>query len=750
MVTTINHTHNLISSQFPAIYRENGELFVSFMEYYYELIDELDNNFRQGFIVGDIDLAFEKFLIFYKNKYLDSVPVNIDDDFRFIVKHIQDLYRRKGTEESIRLLFQLFFNEEIELFYPSSAILRASDSIYGSNYYLEMEPVFSVRDYPIRRGDFILGERTRSTAFVDSVVFRNLNGARVPIVYLSSKRGEFTIDDSLLITRGNTTPVLYKRPISGSMSNCEVLSGVQPGAKVGDLLDVVSGQYGFLGKVLVTKVSNFSTTTIGISLEDGGYGYTLTPTETLISDQSLVLKSGEVLEGFIEPLTDIDAAASTLFYSSDDTPVTNTNVTGNARLIEYENNVLYTVSDGGDVNNSFLIEVDGVSVDEIPNGQYIKVNINGVGEFKITEVSTFNISAGYEIALLTNSETVRLTSDIIQPFANTQLNSSDYGMSGTIEPETLTTRLRDAFDTTEYTIGEIGAITVTNDGAEYLSDIRGIVKQEEIFQFEKRIVGIEFAPGTNPIIQQDEIVEQDQFLFNLTYPDGQNYTSKAKFIERVGDVYYFKYISFYGFDDDIPLVIRSQEYNINRITEDVNTRAMGLNSRITGDTTFRSGSVEEVKIADTGFKYIDGEIVSLKSGDVTYATARIKVRGTGFTLGEWKTETSFLNNSSKFLRDNDYYQEYSYDVSSVISPEDYDKLVDDIVHVSGTKRFSSPLINSLNNAQVELDISIEAFNISVVNFITEDGSNNMVSETGVQLVASLESSNGTSVVLVSQ
>lgn len=759
MVETINHIHNLIPDQFPTIYRENGELLVSFMEYYYELVDELDSNFRQAFILGDIDRAFEEFLIFYKNKYLDSIPVETDEDFRFIVKHIQDLYRRKGTEESIRLLFQLFFNEEIELFYPSSAILKASDSIYGSNFYLEMTPVYSVREYPIRKGDFLLGERSRATAFVDAVIFRNLDGAKVPIIYLSSKRGEFTIDDSLSITRGTSDSVFFKRPISGSMSLCEVLSTISTGVKVGDLMDVISDQYGFLGKVTVTKVNDSSVTSVTLDLDDGGYGYSTdnTHNEVFLSDQSLILLDGESIDNYIEPLSTISEASGNLFYTANNDIVPDyDNFSGSGRIIEVDNSVLFIIADGNDSANSFSFEYTDPDTSQtttetvIPGGMYAKVSTPG-GEVKIAGMSEYNQSASFEVASVINTETVKIITDIIQPYLGVGLDASDFGIRNDAVVN-IDTPLKDAFNSIQRTIGEISDIVITNSGSDYSNDVRGTVEHELIYDSRKQTIGITFI-GANPIITQGEIVTQEQFFNNLTYSDGSNYTAKIRFNERIGDVYYFTPFSFYPVDDDLPLVIRGQNYSINTITEVEASKSMGLNSRVFGNVGFLTGAIEEVKVADTGFKYIDSEIVKLSKDGVGYATAKVEVRGTGFTLGEWKTETSFLNNSSKFIRDNGYYQEFSYDVSSVINPVEYDKLVDDIVHVSGTKRFSSPLINSRNDAQVQLDVSIETGGVVDIPFDTEDGSNTFVVEgvSGNVLTAVIKDPNvNTTIIVVEQ
>lgn len=54
-------------------------------------------------------------------------------DERLLIKNIRDIYAQKGTEASIRLLFKLLFNEDIEIDYPGKRILRASDGKWDAD-----------------------------------------------------------------------------------------------------------------------------------------------------------------------------------------------------------------------------------------------------------------------------------------------------------------------------------------------------------------------------------------------------------------------------------------------------------------------------------------------------------------------------------------------------------------------------------------------------------------------------------------
>lgn len=73
------------------------------------------------------------------------------------------------------------------------------------------------------------------------------------------------------------------------------------------------------------------------------------------------------------------------------------------------------------------------------------------------------------------------------------------------------------------------------------------------------------------------------------------------------------------------------------------------------------------------------------------------------------------------IHDNYYYQEYSYEISSQISPSDYSEVVQDMLSVAGTKLFNSPLINTRSELVPNISIEIDTELFDVQDFSTEDG-----------------------------
>lgn len=109
-----------IDQQFPAIYREDGKELIELVKAYYSFCEKTSgqsiHDIRKMPVFRDVDTTMSSMLIFFKNKYLKDLPFE-EDSIRFTVKHILDLYRRKGTAEGIELFFRMFYDETITIYY---------------------------------------------------------------------------------------------------------------------------------------------------------------------------------------------------------------------------------------------------------------------------------------------------------------------------------------------------------------------------------------------------------------------------------------------------------------------------------------------------------------------------------------------------------------------------------------------------------------------------------------------------------
>ena len=722
-------TYSGIDLQFPALYREDGEFMIEFTKAYYKFLDEtIDRNIPK---LRDIDTTLSSFLVFFKKKYLADLPLDTVIDTRFIIKHVTDLYKRKGTQESLELLFQLFYNEQIEVFYPANNILMPSASVWGGDTYLEMNPVFVVDGYPIQRGDRIKGNISSASSFVDEIIFVNFTGSLIPLIYLSNTSGKFLSDDSLEVTRGGVRTNAGKL-ISGSISQITVeAEGRASGQVVGNRVKLVSDAYGNNATATILSVSDTTTGQIEFNIDDGGFGYanpsSVTVTNAIgISDQVLIITQTEsptIKAG--DTISCAGSAITSLGGQSFDTPPDP--ITGSGTVIAYIHPLIY-ISKSTEFNtefNLFPVSPEDVSGDII-NDMVAPFEINGTEAGTLTSVSAVNRSASYELSAINNNETVTLITDQIGDYENVILGATDYGMTGD-GPESILTTLADAFTTLNVELGTIAELKITSSGGGYENDVYSNIANVAVSKFDKKDIIINFS-GTSFLLKAGDIITQERTIEDLT---GAGltipYTVKAKLIRRAGNDYYFRQLSFYDFDEDVSVNITGNLYTISNIKPDPESLPMGANAVISGRASYETGQIESVAIVNSGYRYQDAEVVSLVSiedGDYfnkIVAKATINAQGVGATEGTWKTTTSFLSENTKRIHDNYYYQEYSYEVSSIIDPAKYVPLINETVGVAGTKIFSTSLISSVNDVQPTVDVEIEEYDIGYENLYTENG-----------------------------
>jgi hypothetical protein len=855
-----DNIHSGIEFQFPSLYKEDGHFMVEFTKAYYKFVDQqMDRDIPK---LRDIDTTLTAFLIFFKKKYLADLPLDTVVDTRFIIKHVTDLYKRKGTKESLELLFQLFYDEEIEVFYPSTNILRPSDSVWGGDAYLEMKPVFVVDDYPISKGDRIKGDISLASAFVDEIIFVNFTGSLTPVAYLSNITGKFISDDGILITRLGVTSIVGKL-IAGSISETSVTSSLRlPGQKVGDKVNLVSDLSGVSATGTILTVSDTITGQIDFRVIDGGFGYVNPLSSTAsnivgVSNQVVIVNQSSTTAISKGQIVTFDQAALTGSGVSDGGSnvygTTPTAIHGSGKVISYIHPLLYlqtntdaqrtakiteTYTSGTYINQKVIVVemlktllgtpttnddwdliLESVSpngyvygditnsggftaADVIVMGHYIETHLlpalgifkqfnlmpvnptNAAGDliptqaatFKIDDTATavaatiggFNESASYEVASITDTEYVTLITDQIGDYVDVVLSSSDYLMSG-VGQESLATTLKDAFTPLTVELGAINEIKILSTGNDYESDVYSNIEHTNISKFDKRDVIINFTDVSfaSSLRKGDKIQQIRQIedlaiasqvgnvdattlgMSNTTgaYPSTTTitkssgstipYTVKAKFIKRDGNDFYFRQLTFYDFVKSVGINISNNIYAVESIKLDPNSLPMGNNAEISGIASYQTGQVESVATVNSGYRYTDNEILSIvnyeplsNSYEKTVGNLQIRTLGAGATEGTWKTSTSFLSEKSKKLHDNFYYQEYSYEVSSIIDPSKYEPLIRDTIGVAGTKVFSAPLINSTSNVQSKIDIEFEVYDISEEDTMTEDGVDVITTQSG--------------------
>ena len=143
------------------------------------------------------DMAMNLFKKFFrKNVSLDaSIFRRVDPNI--LTKRILDYYKNKGSENSFYWFFRIFFDENIELYYPKVDILRLSDSDYRVRQWVQIE---MSEDYIKAKSANIFAEDSQASAIVRDVKTTNIGGITKAFFDLVFVNGKFKVNEEIIAT----------------------------------------------------------------------------------------------------------------------------------------------------------------------------------------------------------------------------------------------------------------------------------------------------------------------------------------------------------------------------------------------------------------------------------------------------------------------------------------------------------------------------------------------------------------------
>ena len=253
-----------------------------------------------------------------------------------------------------------------------------------------------------------------------------------------------------------------------------------------------------------------------------------------------------------------------------------------------------------------------------------------------------------------------------------------------------TSEFQSLFTFDDFTMGTITSLTRINPGTEYNTDPFISVHNKYIAAYDRKniylnitLVTSNFTPG--------EIVEQDS-------------TEKGVIISANSSVLHLKRTRFNTSWTASNIIGKSSgaiaNFSVGNDAIDLVSRSMGDNAIITGDVVVADGVATAVEIIDSGYGYLNNQQMTLTNDTNQFAiTANSVVATEGTGTGFWETTTSHLSDTSK-VRDNKYYQEYSYDIQTGVSINRYRDIVKKVLHVAGTELFGTVVKNSVINTNV--------------------------------------------------
>lgn len=665
---------------------------------------------RRLFDYNDIDNTLSEMLLFYKNKFLSGLPFK-GESVRFIVKHILDLYRRKGSVEGLELFFRLFYNEHIHVHYPSVDILKPSTSKWKVGQYLELFPTDPSKLALLKRLP-IYGSISGATAIVDRVNFVMISNTLIPIIHLSNLKGQFVRFDDI-IYNNNTYGVVRGSLDSVLISDSDVNEGTS-GNEIGDIVEIY-GDDGIGGRGRVINVTQEISGEIDYVISDGGFGYTTTNTDIIVSNQSLFFDSAEL------PLKPFEKVKQ--------------NSTGALGYVVGQDNIsvgLYLLS-----SNSFVISSNSV------NTHLRTIDRDENKNVKIMFASEFNNSSSADIGDLENIQEISIIPDLIEDFLDVPLNASNFSSPPAIRPMSgnapfgtppinINTSLADAFEYINLDIGSIVSLKNIDPGFNYVNNVFVLAKENMIsrFKLSNQLISYDPLSGVNFGVG-DIIVQNDP-----AGPSG-NKDIRGIIKAKTGTVLDVAQLTFKSFSTANTFYLENSftPVSITSLGRNYDALPIGLNADIYGRTIAAIGKITEVEVFDSGIGFLDESKVYMKNLTrnigVVSATGTASSKSQGKTEGVWESKTSHLN-SKKVIQDSNFYQDFSYQIASKLNPDLYISALKEIAHVAGTKVFHKIDIEEDINIGITSSSEFIRNSVTVFELMTNDNQG-LQTQDGMQL-----------------
>ena len=627
-------TDHFVKSQFPDFFLDEGEGIVNFVDTYYKHFSaNTGYKIRDLQYQGDIDTTSDANLIRFNNKYtfgsgrfIKELPAVITGDLRFIIKHIKDLYRSKGTERGIKLFFRLAFNDSPDIFVPGRFLFRPSDSRFNRPDVVELflGEGSSFEDVKGLVGTEIIGSVTGASAIAKNVFRKRLKDKSFVYVELDNVQGTFKTGDKITARNATSLEKVLAPKVIGPVDNVIVENG-SDNIPLGTVFSAVSSKTGRELRVSVSELEKILGTFNLRGVE--GYGYssksqvivTRAPGESNNIDRgqfTVVLNdlysshvvNGDLLKAF-DPLTIGSANVNSFqFDSANSLNVYNQTPIGD--ILSNETRIygsILRISVNQDPKNYNGVTKPFVAIKDVTfsanqTGNAAISNTLLVASKEIFSnglITVANTFTGNVSLLAANNIAIGTGTNFTEDFrAHDVLKvMTDDGLPTYHNIDSIT-------NTTFMTLGQDSPYTVSNNDYS-----KGFVNYIKLIDSD----GDFTVRAVNNFVNSTAVYLDDKVLGGELNLDNPSYTI------RIG--YNTSNVNFSETNDKIKSRVRE-----GLIFTDVLT---GTDADFDYTITSDQGAVAEVNILNAGFGYIPGEEIEMKSEDLTPKINIIDNDGTG-------------------------------------------------------------------------------------------------------------------------
>jgi len=312
MAVTEKTISALISSELPDFINADHPQFKRFIELYYKWLETNNpegvsntagNTVYHAMNIGDyrdIDQTPDEFITYFKQELIPYFPENTALDLRKILKSAREFYSKKGSEESLKWLFKVLFNENIEVNYPKQQILKTSDGKWKKPkaFRITVGETNKNVDVNLLEKKLGVGSISGATCVVESAN-RTLDtdtGKEIIEIYISNIKRYFNNGENIVINYTDADGVarVFSEKIIGTISNIYIDSNIKtdPDQKRRGLLYNVGDPVVITGGLALTPESQQAVAVVGnVSLGSietvttvfSGYGYRIySDTEVIV------------------------------------------------------------------------------------------------------------------------------------------------------------------------------------------------------------------------------------------------------------------------------------------------------------------------------------------------------------------------------------------------------------------------------------------------------------------------------------
>jgi hypothetical protein len=292
----------LIVSQSPDYVVDQYPQFLVFLKAYYQFLEQnrgAQEVLQNINVYSDIDTTAEDLVEKFFKTYAYDIEESDNVNYQFLIKNIREIYKRKGTESAYRILFNIFFNETIEFFYPYTLVLRPSSGKLITPVILRVkESQSSSKIYDFENTE-VVGSISKAKATVNKVIRYNIENYDVYELYLNNNsivgtflpEEEITANKAILIN-GFPETYVVRGQLFSTIKRIKPKNAEQGYSVGSDLL--IQDSSGISGKAKIKSVDQYGRIKT-VEIVNSGINYSSNvsvisnlPTETINGKYSII------------------------------------------------------------------------------------------------------------------------------------------------------------------------------------------------------------------------------------------------------------------------------------------------------------------------------------------------------------------------------------------------------------------------------------------------------------------------------